>query len=44
MVGVTLVNESYNGKVYARIKSYHAVNLSAPKKPATGDVLDDMPF
>jgi hypothetical protein len=41
MVGVTLVNESYNGKVYARIKSYHPV---AAKKPATGDVLDDMPF
>ena len=46
MVGVTLVNESYNGKVYARIKSYHAVaqQKASAKKPTTGDELDGMPF
>ena len=46
MVGVTLVNESYNGKVYARIKSYHAVaqQKANAKKPTTGNELDGMPF
>ena len=43
-VGVVVENESYNGKIYARIKSYHAVNNSAPKKVKADDGLDGMPF